>query len=75
MRLAGPKLLELRVPVRSGDHEVVKAVVVEVEKWSAEGALANQLEDEAEKLAGALEMADAQQTFDHYPGSGQKPHN
>jgi hypothetical protein len=75
VRLTGPKALELRVPVRSGDGEVVKPVAVLVEKWSASGGLADQLEDEAEKLAAALELAASQPTFDHYPGSGQKPHN
>jgi hypothetical protein len=75
VRLTGPKGLELRVPVRFGDGEVVKAVAVVVEKWSASGAVAAQLEDEGEKLARALELAASQPTFDHYPGSGQKPHN
>jgi hypothetical protein len=75
VRLTGPKGLELRVPVRFGGGEVVKAVAVVVEKWSASGAVAAQLEEEAEKLARALELAASQPTFDHYPGSGQKPHN
>jgi hypothetical protein len=75
VRLTGPKTLELRVPVRSGDAEVVKAVAVDVEKWSASGGLADQLAHEAETLAAALELADSAPTFDHYPGSGQKPHN
>ena len=36
--LVGPKVLELRVPVRTKDAELVKAVPVWVEKWSASGS-------------------------------------
>ena len=55
--------------------EYVKALTVSVEKWTASGELAEQLDEEAKRLAQALERADSQPVFDHYTGSGQKPHN
>jgi hypothetical protein len=74
VRLAGPKRLELRVPIRFGEAEVVKAVVVHVEVWTVSGELVGQLAAEAEKLARALELAASLPTFNH-KGTGQKPHN
>ena len=75
VRLVGPHALELRVPIVSGDGEFVRSVPVSVEKWSATGELANQLGEEAQRLVAALEMADLRDPFDHYTGTGQKPHN
>ena len=75
VRVAGPHALELRVPIVSGDGEFVRSVPVSVEKWSASGPVANQLDDEAKRLVQALELADSRDPFDHYTGTGQKPHN
>jgi hypothetical protein len=73
--LVGPNQLELRVPVRSRYAEFVKVVPVWVGNWLAKGALENQIGDEAEQLANALERADSNPVFEHSPGQGQKPHN
>ncbi len=75
VRVAGPHALELRVPIVSGDGEFVRSVPVSVEKWSASGDIPNQLDAEAKRLVAALEMADSRGPFDHYTGTGQKPHN
>jgi hypothetical protein len=72
--LAAPNVLELRVPVRTRTTELVKAVPVLVE-WTASGELTNQLGEEAERLAEALELAVSLPTVDHGRGPGQKPHN
>jgi len=73
--LVGPNALELRVPVRTKSSELVKVLTVWVKKWSSTGQLAEQLDKEAQRLADALAQADAQATFSHYTGVGQKPHN
>jgi hypothetical protein len=73
--LLGPNQLELRVPVRSRHAEFVKVVPVWVGKWLAKGQLENQIGDEAERLARALERADSNPVFEYSPGQGQKPHN
>jgi hypothetical protein len=73
--VVGPNQLELRVPVRSRYAEFVKVVPVWVGKWLAKGELENQIGDEAERLAGALERADSNPVYEHGPGQGQKPHN
>jgi hypothetical protein len=74
--VTGPKWLELRAPVRSGYGEPVKALAVWVEAWSTEGeTLAEQLDNEAESLAQALQEAASLPTFDHDPRVGQKPRN
>jgi hypothetical protein len=75
VRVIGPKVLELRVPVRTRNAEFVKAVPVWVEAWTTTGSLGEQLDKEAKRLTAALEQADAQPVVDHDPGSGQKPHN
>jgi hypothetical protein len=74
VRLVGPKHIELRVPIRSGDAEVVKALVVHVERWTASGEIGQQLDAEAKRLASALDAAASRPTFDH-GGQGQKPFN
>ena len=71
----GPHVLELRVPVRTRFGEFVKATPVHVPRWPATGALENQIGDEAERLARALEHATATAVFEHSPGQTQKPHN
>jgi hypothetical protein len=71
----GPNALELRVPVSTVYGEVLKSVPVYVSGWLADGELAAQIADEAERLADALETADANDAFFHTPGQGQKPHN
>jgi hypothetical protein len=74
--VTAPNWLELRVPVRSRHGEPVSALPVWVEAWTTPGnTLAEQLVEEAESLAQALEMAASLPTFDHYPGSAQKPKN
>ena len=73
--LLGPNQLELRVPVRSRYAEFVQVVPVWVGEWLATGKLENQIADEAKRLSRALELADANQRFEHSPGQGQKPHN
>ena len=55
--------------------EFVKVVPVWVGSWLAKGALENQIGDEAEQLARALERADSNPVYEHSPGQGQKPHN
>ncbi len=72
--VTGPSVLELRVPVRTKTAELVKSVPVLVE-WTATGDLTNQLGEEAEHLAAALELAASLPTVDHTRGPGQKPHN
>ena len=71
----GPHALELRVPVRTGLMEFVKAVPVHVPKWPATGELENQVADEAERLVRALERAGDIAVVQHSPGQTQKPHN
>ena len=71
----GPHVLELRVPVRTRFAEFVKATPVHVPRWPATGALENQIGDEAERLAKALEHAAEIAVFEHSPGQTQKPHN
>jgi hypothetical protein len=73
--LVDPHQVELRVPVRSGSDEFVKVVPVRVDSWPASGELARQIGDEAERLARALEAADATSVVQHKPGQSQKPHN
>ena len=75
VRVVGPKVLELRVPVRSRDAEFIKAVTVSVQAWTASGELEKQLKAEATILADALQLAASLPTFEHIPGQGQKPHN
>lgn len=71
----GPHVLELRVPVRTRYGEFVKATPVHVPRWPATGALENQIGDEAQRLARALEHTTATAVFEHTPGQTQKPHN
>ena len=73
--LVDPTTLELRVPISTAYGQLVKTVTVYVDRWLAGGELATQVADEAELLARALEMADANSAFVHSPGQGQKPHN
>ena len=70
--LVDANVLELRVPVGTSYGDLVKSVPVVIEGL-AEGDLAKQVTGEAERLAGVLETADAQQHYAH--GPGQKPHN
>jgi hypothetical protein len=74
--VTGANWLELRAPVRSRYGEPVKALAVWVEAWTTQGkTLVEQLGDEAESLAKALEQVVSLPTFDHYPGGSQKPRN
>ena len=70
--LVDANVLELRVPVSTTYGELVKSVPVVIEGL-AEGDLADQVADEAERLARVLEVADSNQHFAE--GPGQKPHN
>jgi hypothetical protein len=73
--LIDPNTLELRVPISTTRGQLVKSVTVYVDQWPAAGELASQVADAAERLARALETADANSTFSYSPGQGQKPHN
>ena len=70
--LVDANVLELRVPVGTTFGELVKSVPVVVDQL-ADGDLAKQIDDEANRLAAVLEVAAEQQHFAH--GPGQKPHN
>lgn len=70
--LVDANVLELRVPVSTTFGQLVKSVPVYIDRL-AEGELATQVADEAERLAAVLEAADENRYFAH--GPGQKPHN
>jgi hypothetical protein len=73
--LIDPNALELRVPVSTTSGELVKSVAVYVDQWPTAGEPATEVADAADRLARALEAADANATFAYHPGQSQKPHN
>jgi hypothetical protein len=70
--LVDANVLELRVPVSTTFGQLVKSVPVYIDQL-AEGDLATQIANEANRLAAALEVADANPHF--ADGTDQKPHN
>ena len=73
--LIDPNTLELRVPISTTYGALVKSVAVYVDQWPTAGELATDVADAADRLARALEAADANATFAYHPGQSQKPHN
>ncbi len=78
VRLTEPRMLELHVPFHAGDDEQARVLPVPVEGLSVSGELADQLGQEAERLAEALELSQSASASDVAPEPGkttQKPHN
>jgi hypothetical protein len=74
VNVIGPTRLELRVPVRVRDGELIKSVPVIVRRWTSDGELPNMLYEEARSLASAMELAVSQPAVE-LGGEGQKPKN